>query len=432
MKLPYLLALLATAAVPAAAGTAQPPAPPFAYLPCTAYHVLPGTHTDESGYFSLCEGKDGKVYIGTAAYGLNAYLIEFDPKTNRQRIVVDVNNTLGVATPPADRPSFAMQSKIHTRNYVSPSGVIYVGSKQGYRRGPADTADYPGGFVISFDPKTGKATNLGMPYKGEGVNDVTADEARGLAYVVTCEDHHWVIEDLKTKTFREPDPSLRLTPYAQTLLDHKGRAVVLTKDFRLARFDPAANKLEVRELASDGKPVGTAADKLGPVCWASTADGKAAYLIRMSDSTLFRLDLAAEGAKTPVADLGPLLKGKGFDSRGSLIVGHDGKVYALIRVDNTTGYGTGYLHHLVSYDPATKAPKDHGVLTVRNPDWFDFRPGPDGKAKPWSHGFHKLPDGTYTPLHAHMALYMARDGTLYATVIYPFTLLKIDVRDYRR
>ena len=49
---------------------------------------------------------------------------------------------------------------------------------------------------------------------------------RGLAYVVTCEDHHWVIEDLKTKTFREPDPNLRLTSYAQTLLDHKGRAVV--------------------------------------------------------------------------------------------------------------------------------------------------------------------------------------------------------------
>ncbi len=31
-----------------------------------------------------------------------------------------------------------------------------------------------------------------------------------------------------------------------------------------------------------------------------------------------------------------------------------------------------------------------------------------------------------------MALTMARDGTLYATIIYPFTLLKIDVRDYRR
>ena len=83
------------------------PAPPFAYLPCTAYHVLPGTHTDESGYFSLCEGRNGMIYIGTAAYGLNAYLIEFDPRTNRQRVVLDVNNTIGVETPPPSRPSFA-------------------------------------------------------------------------------------------------------------------------------------------------------------------------------------------------------------------------------------------------------------------------------------------------------------------------------------
>jgi hypothetical protein len=270
-----------------------------------------------------------------------------------------------------------------------------------------------------------------MPFQGEGVNDVTADEKAGLVYVVTCEDHHWVVLDRKTKQFREPDPNLRLTPYAQTLLDHKGRAVVVTRDFRLARFDPAANKLEYLELASDGKPVGSADDKLGPACWAPTADAKAAYLIRMSDSRLFRIDLAADGPKVPVADLGRMIEGKGFDSRGSLIVGHDGKVYALVRVDNETKFGTGYLHHLVSYDPAAKKMRDHGVLGVRNPDWFDFSPGRDGKPKPWSHGFHKLPDGTWTPLHVHMALHMARDGTLYATSIYPFTLLRVEPKDYR-
>src|SRR5262245_4572863 len=70
--------------------------PPFKYVPATAYHVLPGTHTDESGYFSLCEGHDGKIYVGTAAYGYNAYLIEFDPKTGKQRIVIDVNKVCGL------------------------------------------------------------------------------------------------------------------------------------------------------------------------------------------------------------------------------------------------------------------------------------------------------------------------------------------------
>ncbi|MBA4066480.1 MAG: hypothetical protein C0501_22770 [Isosphaera sp.] len=411
----------------ALAPAADPPKAPFPYVKATAHHVLPGTHTDESGYFSLCEGHDGKVYVGTAAYGLNAYLVEFDPKTGKQRIVVDVNQVCGLKTP--EKPTYAAQSKIHTRNFVAPSGKIYVGSKQGYRRGKDDTAAYPGGYVVVYDPATGKAENLGMPFRGEGVNDVTADEKAGLAYVVTCEDHHWVVLDLKSKAFREPDPELRLTPYAQTLIDSKGRAVVVTRDFRVARFDPATGKLEYLTLASDGKSVGAADDKLGPACWALTADAKSAYLIRMSDPTLFRIDLTAGGAKLPVADLGRLIDGKGFDSRGSLIVGHDGKVYALGRVNNDTKFGTGFLHHLLSYDPEAKKARDHGVLAVKNPDWFDFGPGKDGKPKPWSHGFHKLPDGTVTPLHAHMALTQAKDGTLYGTVIYPFTLLRIDPAD---
>ncbi|MFO0823577.1 MAG: hypothetical protein U0792_10760 [Gemmataceae bacterium] len=407
----------------------EPAKAPFPLVWATAYHVMPGTHTDESGYFSLCEGKNGKVYVGTAAYGFNAYLIEFDPKTGKQRIVMDVNKVCGLKTP--EKPTYAAQSKIHTRNFVAPSGKIYVGSKQGYRRGKDDTEDYPGGYVMVYDPETDKAENLGVPFKGEGVNDVTAHEKAGLVYVVTCEDHHWMILDLKTKQYREPDPKLRVTSYAQTLLDHKGRAVVVTRDFKLARFDPASNKLELLELASDGKPVGAADDKLGPACWAITADAKAAYLIRMSDPTLFRIDLTAEGAKLPVSALGNLIEGKHHDSRGSLTVGHDGKVYALERIDNDTKFGTGYLHHLVSYDPEAKKFRDHGVLGVKNSDWFDFGPDKNGKTKPWSHGFHKLPDGTYTPLHAHMALTQAKDGTIYGTIIYPFTLLRIEPKDYK-
>jgi hypothetical protein len=402
----------------------QPPKAPFPYVWATAYHVLPGTHTDESGYFSLCEGHNGRIYVGTAAYGFNAYLVEFDPKTGKQRIVVDVNKVCGLTTPV--KPTYAAQSKIHTRNFVAPSGKIYVGSKQGYRRDKDDTADYPGGYVIVYDPKTDQAECLGMPYKGEGVNDVTADEKAGLVYVVTCEDHHWMILDLKTKQYREPDPNLRLTPYAQTLLDHKGRAVVVTRDFKLARFDPATNKLEYLELASNGKPVGQADDKLGPACWALTADARTAYLIRMSDSTLFRIDLTADGPKLPVTDLGRMIDGKNYDSRGSLIVGTDGKVHALIRIDNETKFGTGYLHHLVTHDPKTGKMTDHGVVVVKNPDFFDWSPGKDGKPKPWTHGYHKLPDGTLTPLHVHMALIQTKNGTFYATTIYPFTLLRIE------
>jgi len=406
----------------------EPPKAPFPYVWATAYHVLPGTHTDESGYFSLNEGHNGKIYVGTAAYGFNAYLVEFDPKTGKQRIVIDVNKVCGLTTPTT--PTYAAQSKLHTRNFVGPSGKIYVGSKQGYRRGKDDTADYPGGYVIVYDPETDKAENLGMPYKGEGVIDVTADEKRGLIYVVTCEEQHWMLYDTKTKKYRELDANLRLTPYAVTLLDAKGRAQAVTKDFQLATYDPATDKVTVADIVIDGKRL--AADpKLGPACWDVTNDGKTAYLIRMAEAVLYRIDLSGDGKTAAAANLGKLIEGKNYDSRGSLIVGTDGKVHALVRIDNETKFGTGYLHHLVSYDPAAKKMTDHGVLGVKNPDWFDFSPGKDGKPKPWSHGFHKLPDGTYTPLHVHMALIQAKDGTLYGTSIYPFTLLKMEPKDVK-
>ena len=103
-------------------------------------------------------------------------------------------------------------------------------------------------------------------------------------------------------------------------------------------------------------------------------------------------------------------------------------VYSAVRVDNETGFGTGYLHHLVRFDPGSGQMSDLGVVAVKNPDFFDFKGpqarNPDGSLRP-RHGFHTLPDGTLTPLHVIMAMIVAHDGTIYATTIYPFTLLRI-------
>src|ERR1700732_1691662 len=91
-------------------------------------YKIPSQYTNqESGYFSIVEGHNGRLYIGAAKYGVNAYLIEFDPKTAAMRMVVDVHKTIGsMAT------GFAAQAKIHTRNNVGANGKIYFGSKQGY------------------------------------------------------------------------------------------------------------------------------------------------------------------------------------------------------------------------------------------------------------------------------------------------------------
>jgi len=175
---------------------AQDKPAPFEYAWGRAAHVLPETTSDESGYFSLCEGNDGRIYVGTAKYGENAYLVEFEPRTGKQRVVLDTNAVCGLTA-----KGYAAQAKLHTRNYVAPSGKIYVGSKQGYRK-QGDVSEYPGGYVMVYDPATGKSENLGMPFPGQGVIDVIADEERGLAYVVSCEDQHWMLLDLKTRKYQ--------------------------------------------------------------------------------------------------------------------------------------------------------------------------------------------------------------------------------------
>jgi hypothetical protein len=401
-------AVLLVVLAQAAAAPQDAPRPPFPYVWAEAHHVLPETTSEESGYFSLCEGLDGRVYVGTAKYGENAYLVEFEPRTGRQRVVLDTNAVCGLSA-----KGYAAQAKLHTRNFVAPSGKIYVGSKQGYAK-QGDTSAYPGGYVMTYDPMTGTSRNLGMPRAGQGVADVVADEARGLAYVVTCEDQHWMALDLKSGKCRELGPLL--TPYATTLLDARGRAYSITKDFKLARFDPESGRVDVLDIQVDGR-LWTRPDASSIPTWQVAADGRTAYLVLMNDARLIRLDLEAPA---DAVRLGTLVAGEHPDSRAALTLTPDGRVWALVRVDNKTGFGSGYLHHLARYDPSTGTIDDLGVIAVKNPGFYDF-----AAKKPWSHGFHRLPDGTLTILHNHLALAAARDGTLYATALYPFTLLRI-------
>jgi hypothetical protein len=422
--------------------TPQPP-PSLKYLHAKAFHIPPETTTEESGYFSLCEGKNGRIYIGCAAYGRDSYLVEFDPQSEKMRIVLDTHKLVGL---PMEPTGYAAQSKIHTRNFVSPSGKIYVGTKQGYptaeEKKTGKVATYRGGFVIIYDPAIDQAVNLGMPMplddkrqppdakEGEGVIDVTADESRGLIYVITCEHQHWMLYETQhpDKGYRDLGPILRDQP--NTVIDKHGRATAITKDYQIARFNPATDKVTVDPLIVDGKPF---QEVIGPKAvhpdWRLARDGKTAYLQLLNDLRMFRVDLSGEAGNPVVAEsLGNRIDGKAPDSRGSISIGPDGKVYSSIRINNETGFGKGYLHHLVRYDPAAKTMSDLGVYTVDNPDFFDFK-GPQAKNANGSlrprHGFHTLPDGTLTPLHVIMAMIVAQDGTVYATTIYPFTLLRI-------
>src|SRR5436190_13576093 len=94
---------------------------PFPWLKANAYAIPKETTNQGSGYFSIVTGLDGKLYIGTAKYGVGSYLVEFDPKTRKMKVVVDTHKEIGTTL-----TGFGAQSKIHTRNNVGKkSGKIY-------------------------------------------------------------------------------------------------------------------------------------------------------------------------------------------------------------------------------------------------------------------------------------------------------------------
>ena len=105
---------------------AEPAVKTFQHFVWSTAHRIPAELTsEESGYFSIIEGRNRRIYIGTAKYGDNAYLVELDPQTQKLRTVLDAEQEIGV-----DRKGFAAQAKFHTRNNVGKSGRIYLATKQ--------------------------------------------------------------------------------------------------------------------------------------------------------------------------------------------------------------------------------------------------------------------------------------------------------------
>ena len=123
---------------------AAEPAKPH-WLWSTAYAIPKHTTSEGSGYFSIIEGKNQRIYVGAAKYGHNAYLVEFDPKTKAMKVVVDAHKEIGTKV-----TGFAAQAKFHTRNNVGKSGRIYIGTKQGYPQKGEKRTDYLGRYPMVY------------------------------------------------------------------------------------------------------------------------------------------------------------------------------------------------------------------------------------------------------------------------------------------
>lgn len=380
---------------------------------------LPSEYTNqESGYFSIVEGLNGRLYIGAAKYGVNAYLLEHDPKTNTTKMVVDAHKVIGT-----DAKGFAAQSKFHTRNNVGPSGKIYVGTKQGYPEKGESRDLYPGGYAMAYDPKTDTTENFGMAKPKHGIISITPDESRGLVYVSTCTDDrpidhtHFMVYDCKEKKYTDFGDMEHA--YAFIVIDHKGRAYHPVRGGTIARYDPDAKKLERLKVTVDGQPPPTAITKDGAILnWEVSPDRKTLYAVEMSTNQLYSFDLTADGTTIPGAALGSLLPAEKHTDCRAMCVGSDGIVWAAVTVKPIAG---GL--HLVGRAPG-KAPRDLGSIGVANPDFTTFTDAA-GKEKLWHHTMPKAVDGTRAPWQP-MGVCGQRDGAVTVLTIAPFTVIRFE------
>ncbi|MSQ96009.1 MAG: hypothetical protein EXR98_15840 [Gemmataceae bacterium] len=385
-----------------------------------AYHIPSEFTNQESGYFSIIEGKNSRMYIGTAKYGVNAYLVEFNPLKGVMQMVCDVHQVIKSIL-----RGFGAQAKIHTRNNVGQlTGKIYFGSKQGYTEKGEKLTDYPGGYVLAYDPKTGKTENFGLPQKHFGIISVTPDEERGLCYISTCDDgrpiekSHFMVLDLKTKKYRDFGDTGH--SYAFIVLDNQGRAYHPLRRGLVARYDPKSENLEKLEVTVDGQAPPKAITKDGAILnWDWSHDRKTLWCVEMSTNQVYSFDMTATGDKIPGKSHGEILaKAKSTDCR-AMCTDNKGKVWMAVTEHGLPG---GAQCYLVSYTPGAKAPRNHGKVGLADPkdvQWTDAK----GKPFPWHHAVRKEKDGTHTPW-VPLGIAASADGHVNVLTLSPLLLIR--------
>lgn len=417
------LGALLLVAIPVAA---QPPEKPWIYATARA---LPKHLTNQgSGYFALVEGKNQRLYIGTAKYGVGAYLVEYDPTTQQFRTVVDCMKEIG-----STATGFAAQSKIHTRCNVGPSGKIYFGTKQGYadaKLGEKFT-DYPGGYPMVYDPATETTRVYPIPIPHHGIISIAPDENRNVAYLSTCSDErpvessHFLKLDLETGKYTDLGETNHM--FAFIVVDRLGRAYHPLLGGDVLRYDPKTDKVTRLKQTIDGlppTPESHLADEHGhPINWEIDANKRTLYAVAMSGNQLYSYDLSGTGDVLEGKSLGPLAASAESTDCRALCISPYGVVWAAVRAKFA---GNRHFPHLVSYKPGDKAPTDCGPIAVKNQDFTTFQ---DRKGEPyaWHQGFPIFGDGNMVPGTVLLGICATRSGQ-YVLGLAPLTLLETQYR----
>jgi len=136
---------------------------------------------------------------------------------------------------------------------------------------------------------------------------------------------------------------------------------------------------------------------------------------------LYSYDLTADGNTIPGTSHGALIPGAKLTDCRAMCVGPTGTAWAAI---TETLDGFGQKLHLVSYKAGDATPKDHGVVSVTNPDFTELN-DTEGKPLPFHAGFVKQDDGAMVTKYVILGVCEAKSGAVYILALHPYSVLEV-------
>ena len=332
-------------------------------------------------WHGIITASDGRTYFAVASHekGHHTQFFVFDPKLKKVTHLADLGEVCGETN-----SGRTAQGKIHSQISEHKGRLYFTTLHADYTA--AGEADYPGGHIISYDLKSGRFTDFGIPRPGEGLETAALDPGREVFYALSWPgDHgqgpnHLVGLDLKSGRTRDLGIAEPPGPVSRMLLvDGRGVVYSARSGGRLWRFDPASGRIEELDLRLPEAPYAPAFkpdDKNGRSFvirsgfWAAAE--KCFYLLVHGTELLCRFH-PESGRFEALGDFGlrknyPRPAALGFCRSGR-------RIYY-------TAWGEGRFTNLVSYDLDKGTFTDHGTIYAegrRAAEIHALSAGPDGK-----------------------------------------------------
>lgn len=206
--------------------------------------------------WSIKTGLDGNIYFGLGAEGKgdSARLMVYEPATENVRELAD----LAVLCRDYLKPGKIPNSKVHFSLCVGKNGKIY-GATHPTAPPPGEELfepfgtlghpeyGYTGSFLFSYDPKTDYTENLGLLCPNEGIRTMVLDKEKSTFYALTYPRVHFISFNLNTGEKKDYG-RVAMTGSFDLFIDSKGRVFSTNDAGRLYIFDPLKDDIEELHL----------------------------------------------------------------------------------------------------------------------------------------------------------------------------------------